>query len=387
MESAACDPSQHFSFAQVGFNYVAYLHSKRSVDARALNARVWDALLDKVAVTPPAGRDDEFRVLEVGCGVGDMCVRFLTCARRGRRKLRYVLVDNKLENLEAARRGLLRLLGDKALARSPGKTHVSRRADSQDRESVSVSVAGDHSVHAKASFEKRNAAMDMQICVGESSTIGPACIEFVCADALQYCTRSKSSEHEEQENAPFDLLIAAAFLDLVDIRASLPILFSCLKARGMFYFPINFDGTTHFSPSLHEDEEIEQEFHAHMDMVNESGATVSQSRAGRKLLEYIPRAGGNILCAGSSAWVVMPSTGFQTAGPRYEENEAYFLHCILSFIEDTLSGSEMCSSKIDQDTVMRYIQRRRAHVDAAELSYLAHNVDVFGTVDVPMRNK
>jgi len=42
----------------------------------------------------------------------------------------------------------------------------------------------------------------------------------------------------------WDVLIAHAFLDLMDISAPLPMLLSLLKPGGLFYSTIQFDGAT-----------------------------------------------------------------------------------------------------------------------------------------------
>jgi len=48
----------------------------------------------------------------------------------------------------------------------------------------------------------------------------------------------------------WDLLMAQAFLDLVDVPTTLPALLSLLRPGGLFYCPITFDGGTVFQPEI-----------------------------------------------------------------------------------------------------------------------------------------
>jgi SAM-dependent methyltransferase len=81
------------------FDYQRYLLAKRTVDARAFNMHVWDAL-----ETALATKSRPLRVLELGAGVGSMALRFL---ERGLLKnADYTLVDQVPENLSVARDSL-----------------------------------------------------------------------------------------------------------------------------------------------------------------------------------------------------------------------------------------------------------------------------------------
>lgn len=64
----------------------------------------------------------------------------------------------------------------------------------------------------------------------------------------------------EQGHKQWDLLIAHAFLDLMDLPRALPLLFSLLKPDGLFYFTLNFDGATILQPLI--DPEIDPQIMA-----------------------------------------------------------------------------------------------------------------------------
>src|SRR5262249_57537738 len=73
-------------------------------------------------------------------------------------------------------------------------------------------------------------------------------VESEAIDAALFIDR----EHGQRT---WDLLIGQAFLDLIDVRTTLPGLCSLVRPGGLLYFPITFDGDTVFQPeddaSLH----------------------------------------------------------------------------------------------------------------------------------------
>lgn len=173
-----------------------------------------------------------------------------------------------------------------------------------------------------------------------------------------------------QMRPPVDLLIAHAFLDLLDLPTALPLLLSTLVPGGLFYFTLNFDGVTILEPVIDAglDRQIIALYHQTMDDRRVGGRPSGDSRSGRHLLRLIPAAGGELLAAGSSDWVVMPRND------GYPGDEAFFLQHILRFMETSLAGHP----GLDAATFRRWIGRRRAQVEAAELIYIAHQLDIAG---------
>jgi hypothetical protein len=107
-----------------------------------------------------------------------------------------------------------------------------------------------------------------------------------------------------------------------------------------------------------------------MDERTVAGRPTGGSQAGRKLLGEIPAAGGEILAAGSSDWIVHPTRG------SYPDDEVYFLHHILHFFESSLAGRP----ELDRERFAAWLTRRRAQIDAAELIFIAHQIDVCGRI-------
>ncbi len=174
----------------------------------------------------------------------------------------------------------------------------------------------------------------------------------------------------EQGERTWDVLIAHAFLDLMDIPATLPILLSLLKPGGLCYFTINFDGVTSLEPAIEPefDALIEQFYHQTMDERVTNGRSSGDSRSGRHLFTHLRQNGINILAAGSSDWVVFA----QEDG--YPADEAYFLHFIIHFFHQALHNHP----QLDNAQFEAWVNQRHAQIEAGKLVYIAHQIDFLG---------
>ncbi|MBK8988412.1 MAG: class I SAM-dependent methyltransferase [Chloroflexi bacterium] len=172
----------------------------------------------------------------------------------------------------------------------------------------------------------------------------------------------------------WDVLLAHAFLDLVDAPTALPGLFSLLRPGGLFYFTLNFDGATILQPTIDAafDAHVEALYHRTMDERLVNGRPSGDSQTGRHLFHHLRRAGAQILAAGSSDWVVY-------GGPQgYPADEAYFLHFIVHTLHEALRGHP----QLDQDTFNAWITHRHAQIESGELIYIAHQLDFLGQLPV-----
>jgi len=190
-------------------------------------------------------------------------------------------------------------------------------------------------------------------------------IESETIDVFDFITR-------ERGRRSWDVLIAKAFLDLLDLACALPQLFALLRPGGLFYFTINFDGATIFEPVIDAafDSEIERLYHQTMDERVTNGARSGDSRTGRRMFYRLRECGAEILQAGSSDWVLFAGkTGFSN-------DEAYFLH----FIIDTVRGAlEHHPDLIDRRAqFIDWIARRHRQIDEGTLVYIAHQLDFVG---------
>jgi len=184
-------------------------------------------------------------------------------------------------------------------------------------------------------------------------------VEATVAEAVEYTERTETE---------YDLLVGAALLDILDL-SKLESLIGTLGTGGLYYFPITFDGGTRFLPTDPADRSIERQYHSHMD-AKEGGS----SRAGAETLARLQRLPGCSVDAAGSDWIVTPEDG------SYPGDEAYFLRHILTTIEEAVT--EIAPGAVDQ--LDEWLTRRRAQVAAGELTYLTHQLDLFGRVGDPV---
>ena len=236
-------------------DYTRYLAAKKSVDDRALNKDVVDALRGYLP-------SDPISIIEVGAGIGTMLKRLV--AWNLFRKGKYILVDSMQENIAYAREWIPAWASDAGL---------------------SVEWIGLDHLHLY------NQTRDISI-------------RFECADVLAFTGGITT---------PADILIAHAFLDLLPMPGSLKELLSLTK--GLAWLTINFDGMSSLQPVIDPtlDEQIEKLYHNTMD----ERPTGGDSRMGRKLFEHLQTVDAEILAAGASDWVVYARDGKYPADEKY----------------------------------------------------------------------
>ena len=279
------------------YAYDRYLRSKRTVDDRALNPGVLDAILSSLAPDRP------LRIAELGGGIGTMVDRLVETGRIARAD--YLLVD------------------------------------------------------AEASFLEEAETLAPKWRVGETRNGGSA---SVSSEVSTRHTRLES--WLDEETSRFDLIIAHAVLDLIDTRSVLPQVLGRLTDRGLFWPTINFDGDTIFVPPDPRDPALLQAYHRSMDERTIDGRPAGSSTAGRELFSHIREAGGSIVRAGSSDWVVFADES------GYPGDEAYFLHHIVHTVEEELKSHPELGAM-----VMAWGRDRHAQVQRGELVYIAHQLD------------
>ncbi|WP_224447050.1 SAM-dependent methyltransferase [Haloprofundus salilacus] len=298
------------------YSFQRYLAAKERVDDRALHRPTLDELTADLAEI--ADRRGDVRVLDVGGGLGSMLRRLLDWNRLPDR-VSYTLVDRDESTLG---RGYERCVD---WARDAG-----------------------YAVDEGSGGDEGDADADLLLSTGTERIA----VSLVAADAFDLLADAE---------ATWDLVVAAAFLDIVELNRALPLVFSALADGGRWYFPVTFDGETGFAPTP--DPELEARvvdaYHETMDAPERPGG----SRTGRELLATVPEFGGEILSAGGSDWVVTTP---------YAGDEAYFLHHLLSFFDDAVGGT----GEIDRFDA--WVDERHAAVERGELSLVAHHLDVYG---------
>jgi len=229
------------------YSFPHYLLSKQSVDDRALNKDVLNALKENLPSQP-------IRIIEVGAGIGTMLRRLIRWDIIQRAE--YILVDEMAENIEYASAWIPQFASEAGLG-------VERSGQNQLRVFDET-----RDVH----------------------------IRLERADVFDFIQKNKE---------PADLLIAHAFLDLLSMPESLPKLLSLTKALA--WLTINFDGVTLLEPVIDAalDEQIERLYHQTMD----TRPTGGDSQSGRHLFGHLQSVGAEILAAGASDWVVHAVNG------------------------------------------------------------------------------
>ncbi len=298
------------------YTFARYLSAKKSVDDRALNRVVWQKLHEKLKQLSGSAA---LHVLEVGGGIGTMIERTLNWGLfdtcfAAGQIVNYRMIDVEPANIKAANQ-----------------------------------------------------------TVGSRLSQRPANFSLTCetADVLDLAG-------DPTENQRYDLLIAHAVLDLLDLRRALPLLRGLIKPGGLLYATINFDGATILQPVIDPtfDDAIESLYHRTMDERITAGHPSGDSRTGRHMFGHLRHAGLTILEAGSSDWVVFAEQEERTNTQSYVNDEAYFLH----FIINTMHGALRNRSELDQLRFDAWIAQRHAQIEQAELVYLAHQLDFLAEV-------
>jgi len=169
-----------------------------------------------------------------------------------------------------------------------------------------------------------------------------------------------------EEGGRYDVIVGQAIFDLLCVPKALRALRPLLVEDGLWYLPIHFDGVTAFEPPIDStlDAQIGRLYHE--SMANDEPEGHDGAHTGRRLLTRLRKEGANLLEAGSSDWVVFAEKD------GYPEDEAYFLHHVLHFVEEELAGR----SALDSGAFAEWVQERRRQIEAGELIYVAHQLDV-----------
>jgi SAM-dependent methyltransferase len=302
------------------YSFPRYLSAKKTVDDRALHRPTWDYLAHRLR---ERSATTSLHVLEAGAGIGTMIERAVAWDLFHQKDVVYTALDAMPENIVSA----------------------------QDRLPRQLEESGYGTVEnaEKLVFARNNSHL---------------AVHLKQADLFDFIAR----EHDQA----WDVLIAHAFMDLVDVPAALPQIFSLLKPGGLFYFTINFDGLTILEPAIDPDldSHIEALYHRTMDERITAGQPSGDSRTGRHMFAHLRQAGAEILASGSSDWVVFAGLD------GYPADEAYFLHFIVHTMHGALSGHP----ELDQVEFERWIAQRHAQIERGELVYIAHQLDILGSV-------
>ena len=297
------------------YDTIRYLAAKKPIDDRALNHNVYRALARHPLLRQ---KDVRVRIIEVGAGIGTMLERLID--RQLWHKCNYTALDISAANLKAA---------------------VNRLTDSAEFKNGSIGRLAD------GSFAFCNAS-------------GTTTVELLQTDVYDYLQR-------QQGKKIWDVIIAHAFMDLVNIETLLPLFRQILGNGGLMYLTLNFDGETVLLPRIDKkfDRLVTDAYHRTMDARVVAGRPSGDSHTGRHLFEALHRSGATVIQAGSSDWVVHPRGG------KYPGEEAYFLHHIIHTMQTALHNPE----PLDRDRLSAWLKKRHQQIECGELVYIAKQLD------------
>lgn len=305
----------------IGFS--RYLEAKKRLDDRSLNPRVWEAFRREL----PRPAD----VLDLGCGLG------VTLER---------LFDAGLlrPGLSASTAGVTRYSGidtDASLI-ALAASMLSKRIGF---------VLRDHSVTEP----------DIQgVRFHGAAPSGGLEVSLLIMDLFQLACQCS-------EPRRWDVIVAHAFLDLVDLEAALNALTGLAAGGALLYASLCFDDLTLFEPTIDAilDDQIVATYHRHM-YGQQWGGGDGHTRTGRRLLSALVQRGIEVLEAGPSDWVIVPRHG------KYPDDERLVLQYLLTHLGRVVAAS----GEIPTATVQQWIEARLSQVDRGELVYVAHQLDV-----------
>ena len=297
--------------------FIEYLEVKKALDDRSLNHHVWETL---VAAMPQAVRERPWQVLEIGAGIGTMIQRliewdFLHFAS-------YLALDVSSAFLAEARHRL-----------------------------------GDWAIQNGFDFQTDASGLLLGDALHEIK------IQFIAQDVDEWLVACAPCPKT-------DLVIAHAFLDLINLEATLPLILGLLREGGLFYFTLNFDGLTVIEPPVDEpfDELILSLYHRTMEERLVNGKPSAGAYSGRRLLRALQKAGSSLLCVGASDWVIHP------VGGNYLPGEDRFLRFLLQMIAESLRER----SEIDAAQLQDWLNHRLQQIEQGQLSLIVHQLDFVG---------
>lgn len=297
-------------------DFVQYLRAKASIDDRALNDHVWQCLGQQISVL---NGNEPVRILDVGGGIGTMVPRIISANWMA--DCHYTLLDLSHENIAA-----------------------------------SIIYLQEFAVQNKWIFKQQGS--NKFLLQSEKKQVQ---LEMETADFFKYLSTTQKR---------WDLLIAHAFLDLVSLEDSLPLLFSLIRSGGLFYFSLNYNGFMMLEPSIDPelDEKIFSLFHQDMETRRHLGRPTGGSLSGERLYAELSKLGVQINAVGNSDWLINPQDG------SYSEDEEFFLFFILATIKNALQDYAEIPFPILSDWVEGY----KELIANNQLLFVAHHMDFLG---------
>jgi hypothetical protein len=292
--------------------YIRYLAVKRQIDDRSLSQSVWRTLRHRLR---QATKMRPLDVIEMGGGIGTMFDRTLDWALAPH--MQYTLVEANRAYLTECESRLKRL------------PYIS---------------TGSKNLYC-----------------GQAPSGVSFVLEILCANIYAVID-------DPTMFGQWDVVMAHAVMDLVNIPETLHGFQRLLRLGGLLYLTLNYDGLSCFLPQWETEFEamLVSRYHLSMDNRIIEGRRSGSSRSGRQLILNLLSAKLPLIAVGNSDWIVLPQRGGYTRG------EAFFLETIVQTIQRQLQQD----SAVDQHKLAQWAKHRIAQIAAGELIFMARNLDI-----------
>ncbi|MBN2551555.1 MAG: hypothetical protein JXB06_02245 [Spirochaetales bacterium] len=311
-------------------DFATYLEAKFAIDSASLNPGLYRRFREHLERTPDA------RILDLGTGTGAMLRRIIDFDLRGR--VRLVGVDREKKNLAAAK----------------GRVRESLRKRGYRLRPI------------RESSRARRINAEKQGC--------ELVVDLLGGDLLDERTTASLEA--------FHCITAHAFMDLMPLEPAVAVILSLLKAGGIFYPTLNYDGQTVLLPEYDQpgfERRVLRIYDRSMECRRLGGRKTGGALSGRRLYRALLDGGLAILGMGSSDWNVFPHGGVHGA------REKIFLTAVLSMIAGEArqyraaagpSGGTGAKSRLDPTLLEDWQARRLEDVEEGRLSLVVHQLDI-----------
>jgi SAM-dependent methyltransferase len=239
----------------------------------------------------------------------------------------------------------------------PTKAHLHVTAVDRDRTLLDIARAGIADLLRQKGSDVAEEPVGIRARQGQREIV----VEFVCSDL----------RHFQPNDAPgsYDAVIAHAVMDLLPLRTMAERIARWLRAEGVFYSTINYDGETALFP-IYVDEVLENRildvYDASMEQRRIWDESSGGARSGRRLHSVLGETGFETIAYGTSDWNITPSRC------AYRNRDATCLTALLNMIRDEAERSGQFSG----DSLDRWYRERSERLAAGGLGLIVHQIDL-----------
>ena len=179
----------------------------------------------------------------------------------------------------------------------------------------------------------------------------------------------------------FDVVLAHAVLDILQPAESLRRIVELLHPQGLLYATITFDGLTVFEPIIDPelDRQVIDAYHLAMGSRSITNQGDGGPQAGRRIVSELPSFGLDLLAAGSSDWVIAPTSRGYPLGDVTVAR--WLLQTIHRAVNDTIEDPRLIQERkrlhisMDSDALEKWVDQRSNQLEERRLVVIVHQID------------